>query len=222
MFGIYTRLRKYSKILSEQAVSNFYKSKNGKKTFTFNKEKYNYFIHPYNYTWRNERIIEIPVIKKLLDENSDKKILEIGNVMSHYYKINHDVLDKYEKASGVINRDVVNYKPKIKYDLIIAISTLEHVGWDETGDYKKILKAINNIKKLLGKNGQIIFTHPLGYNFFMDEYLRNGKIKLSDALLMQRISSENEWKQVPWKRQILRYHYPYPYANGLLVGIIKK
>ena len=49
-----------------------------------------------------------------------------------YYKFEHDIVDKYEKKKGIINQDIVDYKPDKKYDLIISISTLEHVGWDET------------------------------------------------------------------------------------------
>ncbi len=223
MFGIYTGLRKYSKNFADFWQTRFYKHKRGDKSFVFNRQKYSYFIHPYNYTWRNERAIEIPIIKKILEENSGLEILEIGNVMSHYIDINHDVLDKYEKSPGVINRDIVNFKSRKKYDLIISVSTFEHVGWDEDiKDFKKILRSIYNLKKMLKKNGRIIFTHPLGYNFYMDEYIKNGKLKLSKADLMQRISEDNKWKQLPWKKQLLRYHYPFAYANGVLIGVIQK
>lgn len=223
MFGIYTRLRKYSINLAENLMAEFYISKRGNKTFIFNKQKYNYFIHKYNYTWRNERCVEIPIIKRVLEKNSGKEVLELGNVMSHYIDISHNVLDKYEKGEGVINKDVISFKSDKKYDLIIAISTLEHVGWDEKDrNYKKILIAIENLKSLLKRNGRIIITHPLGYNFYMDEFIRNGRLKINQINLMQRISEDNKWKQFPWKKQILRYHYPFQYANGVIIGTIKK
>lgn len=221
MFGIYTRVRRYSKNLINQCRYFFYVRKRGGK-FIFNGEEYEYLIHPYNYTWRNERIVEIPIIERILNRSKGKRILELGNVTSHYLKVKHTVLDKYEKAEGVINKDIVDYKPKDKFDLVISISTLEHIGWDENGDYRKILKAISVLKKLLSKKGMLIFTHPLGYNFFMDEFLRKGRIKISKGYLIQRVSGDNEWKQIPWKKQLLRYHYPYAYANGVLIGIVKK
>ena len=46
----------------------------------------------------------------------------------------HDVLDKYEKGNNVINDDVVSFSTEVKYDLIVSVSTLEHVGWDENLD----------------------------------------------------------------------------------------
>jgi hypothetical protein len=40
-----------------------------------------------------------------------RNVLEVGNVLSHYFPVHHDVLDKYEKAKGVINEDVVEFSP---------------------------------------------------------------------------------------------------------------
>jgi hypothetical protein len=104
-----------------------------KQKFSFNGQKYAYFIHEYNTTYKNERAVEIPIFKNILDANSNKKILEIGNVLSHYFKINHKVVDKYEKSPGVINKDALTYQSKNKYDLILAISTFEHIGFDDWG-----------------------------------------------------------------------------------------
>src|SRR4030042_5946077 len=58
-------------------------------TFSFNEKLLNYFYHPYNETWDNERAIEIPIALSFLNENKNKEILEIGNVLSHYVPINH-------------------------------------------------------------------------------------------------------------------------------------
>ena len=82
-----------------------------------------------------------------------KNILEVGNVLSH-----HDMLDKYEMAKGVTNADVVHSTSEKKYDLIISISTLEHVGWDEKPrDDTKILLAIENMRALISSHGGTAF-----------------------------------------------------------------
>lgn len=223
MFGIYTRISNYGKIISDLCITSYQRYKKSNTHFLFNKNRYNYFIHRYNNTWKNERAIEIPIIKKILDENHNKDILEIGNVMSHYFFLNHDVLDKYEISGGVINKDIVNFKTLKKYDLIIGVSTFEHVGWDEkVKDPGKILKSISNIKQILKKNGKIIFTHPLGYNYVMDKFINKGQIKLSETYFMQRISKDNVWKQYPWKKQIIKYNHPFDYANGIVIGVIQK
>src|SRR6202034_3735504 len=107
---------------------------------------YYYFYHRYNYTWKNERTIEIPIIWDIIRKNPNKEILEVGNVLSHYYQVHHTILDKYEKGDNVINEDVIDFNPKKKYDLIVSISTLEHVGWDEEPRQPlKILTAVTNL-----------------------------------------------------------------------------
>ena len=148
------------------------------RTFIFQRKTYNYFYHPYNTTARNERAIEVPIIWNVIKKYDGKNILEVGNVLSHYFHFSHDTIDKYEESKDVINQDIVNFHPHKKYDLIVSISTLEHVGWDENPkDPNKILRAIKNLKSCLAKKGKIIITLPLGYNPKMDRLLKERKIK---------------------------------------------
>ena len=94
-------------------------------------------------TWRNERTVAVPIwnlVRRFEEQN--KKILEVGNVLSYYFKVNHDILDKYEIMDGVINEDVVDFRPSKQYDLIVSIVTLEHVGWSESSkEPAKIIRA---------------------------------------------------------------------------------
>ena len=194
-----------------------------KKTFSFNGKKLNYFVNRYNFTGMNERAVEISIFQSILQSANDKKILEVGNVLSHYLVTKHDVLDKYEKGKNVINEDVVSYASKQKYDLIISVSTLEHVGWDEKIKSKdKILKAIDNLKKLTKKNGRIIFSVPVGYNPYLDEILNKDKITLFKATYIKRISSNNFWVEVS-KEEAMKSKYAEPFsnANALLIGEIR-
>jgi hypothetical protein len=57
--------------------------------------------------------------------------------------------------------------------LIVSISTLEHVGWDEEDKNPvKVLQAIEILKSLLAPLGKIVVTLPLGYNPIIDDYLK--------------------------------------------------
>lgn len=193
------------------------------KQFTFNHKRYYYSLSRYNYTWKNERSVEIPIIYKLLENNKNKDVLEVGNVLSHYYLTSHDVLDKYEKASGVINEDVVDYSPSKKYDLIVSISTLEHVGWEEKPqEPQKIIPAIKKLKSLLKENGQLIITLPLGYsNPFLNKAIQDQTLGFDDTYYLKRISHSNKWKQVEFADvKNSKYNSPFPNANAILVGII--
>jgi hypothetical protein len=174
-------------------------------------------------TWYNERAIEIPIVMEMVRRYQGTNILEIGNVLSNHVRFEHDILDKYENAKGIINEDVVNFRPEKRYDLIVSISTLEHVGWDEKPrDNMKIPRAIENMKALItSRGGMIIITLPLGYNSTLDKLLKDGIIRFSKQYHLLRISKGNEWKQASWEDvKVAKYNTPLPFANGLLIGII--
>lgn len=117
------------------------------KTFRFDGREYEYPFHPYNRTWKNERSVEIPIVRAILLRHHGARILEVGNVLAHYFPIQHDVIDKYEVLPGVINQDILAFVPAEKYDLILSISRLEHIGWDEQPkDPPKLLQAIQHVQ----------------------------------------------------------------------------
>jgi SAM-dependent methyltransferase len=192
--------------------------------FTFQGETYTQFWHRYNSTWRNERAVEIPIIRAVVRKSPGARILEVGNVLSHYGPVSHDVIDKYEKAEGVVNEDICNYAPVKRYDLILSLSTLEHIGWDEQPRRpEKILHAFENLKCLLAPGGRILVTLPLGYNGPMDQWLREGKIAFTRQFYLKRISPANVWREVGWNHvQNARYDDSVPTARELLIGIVEK
>src|SRR5262249_6856265 len=148
-------------------------------------------------TWRNERAVEIPIVHGLLLRHPHARILELGNVLAHYFPVEHDRLDKYERAEGVINEDVVNFDTPTRYDLIVSISTLEHVGWDEEPrEPDKALRALANLRRLLAPAGRIVLTVPLAYNPHLDALWRGKRLELSRQYYLMRISHDNRWRQV--------------------------
>jgi hypothetical protein len=90
-------------------------------------------------------------------------VLELGSVLSHYFPIAHDVVDKYEVRPGAINQDIVGFVLQQKYDLIVSISSLEHVGWDEEPRPPKLLEAINHLRSTCpSPGGSFIASLPVG------------------------------------------------------------
>lgn len=201
----------------------YYKKFKSPRTFTFQGNIFNYFIHYYNLTWENERTVEIPIIWKIVNESRGKRILEVGNVLSNYFPVDHEILDKYEKMNKVINEDVCDFKPDKKYDLIVSISTLEHVGYDEDPrEPMKILRAFKNLKAILSTKGNLVVTLPIGYNPELDKLLKNEAIPFTKMRCLKRISKK-EWVEVDWNDICgLKYNYPFPAANGVVVGTIEK
>ncbi|MGI6483718.1 MAG: hypothetical protein ACOX08_10690 [Methanobacterium sp.] len=189
--------------------------------FVFNNTKYHYFYHYHNPTWKNERTIEVPIIMEKV-KKTNGNILELGNVLSNYFNFEHDILDKYDKFPNVINEDVVDFVPNYKYDLIVSISTLEHVGWDEpTRDPEKVLVALKKMKKWLVKGGELIFTVPIGHNTYLDQLFKDDNIKCTEIFYLKR-TSNTEWIETTWDDiKDTQYNHPLQFANGIIVGIFK-
>lgn len=222
----------FSKPIKHLKISStyqYYRVFKSRKVFVFQHKMYKYFYHRYNATWKNERVVEIPIVSEIVRNFRGKRILEIGNVLSHYFAVRHDVVDKYERVQGVIVEDAVDFRPYKKYDLIVSISTLEHIGWDENPndrkilhDANKILLVIQNLEDTLTAKGKIVITVPLGYNADLDKFVANGKIGFDKCFCLKRISSDNRWVEVPWEEvKDIRYNSPFPAANGLVIGLIE-
>ena len=197
-------------------------------TFLFQGNKYRYLFHRYNVTWQNERAVEVPIVKHILQKTSGE-VLEIGNVISHYITVKHDIVDKYERAKGVTIQDVTEIQTSKRYDLVISISTLEHVGWDEKPDHskleddpEKILKAISKLCALLKQKGKIVVTIPLGYNPYLDRLLKSGRLRFDKQFFMKRTSKGGRWVEATWEAvKDIGFNMQVPTANAILIGILE-
>ena len=193
-------------------------------TFTLDGHTYRYFYHPYNFTWRNERCVEVAVVLDMIKARRGSHVLELGNVLPFYSSYPHTVLDKYEQGPGVINQDVVEYKPDKKFDLIVSISTMEHVGFDEeVKQPEKILQAFDLLKDMLNIGGELMFTFPLGYNNFLDQYAMDGSLKADKIMYLKRINAIGDWHEVSAdEAKSVAYGHPFSYANAVGFVSIRK
>lgn len=190
--------------------------------FIFDNNKYELFYHRYNYTWAKERAVEIPIAMGFI-ASTNGRIMELGNVLSHYFKPTWDIIDKYEKGGGVLNEDIETFSPKEKYDLIVAISTFEHIGYDfeldKSYSAEKIKSSFNNLKfNCLKKGGKLIITTPIGWNSQMDEITFNNLLHFKKISFMKRIK-KNQWIQVSQSEAKGSYYAkPFPFANCISIG----
>lgn len=194
------------------------------RSFVFNGARLPCLISRYKSTWNTERTVEVPIVLSLMGRGP-KHILEVGNVLSLYVDFSHDVVDKYERSAGVINSDIVSYTPFSKYDLVVSISTFEHIGYDkpEPRNPSKILDVIENLRRnCLSPDGAIIFTVPLGYNCQLDRYIFEGILKTTELFYMKRVSRDNKWVQVSESEvSDSTYGKPFPFGNALAIGVIR-
>jgi hypothetical protein len=183
--------------LIKNAIKTIYFKLSSAGTFIFNGQELEYFRHNYNIAWDNERTVEVAIAStflKSLDKKS--KVLEVGNVLENYgtfHKV-HDVLDKYDPAPHVLNEYVIYFKPVEKYDAIISISTLEHVGWDEdVRDPAKFITAVRNLtENCLAPGGCMLVTVPLGYNTYLGDNLAMGADYFNEKYFLKRVSAKKE------------------------------
>lgn len=186
-------------------------------------EDISYFIHHYNATWRNERCIEIGLALHYLNKWKPQSILEVGNVMSYYGEYDFDVVDLYEKSPGVINEDFLLFNNQKKYDAFIAISTFEHIGWDEAIKDKNKLKAcLDKISQHVNDKDHVLVTMPCVYNSFLDELARNDELPFKHIEYLIRKNNNQEWQSVSVEeamKEKYTYNRNYPAANSMIVGV---
>ncbi len=188
-----------------------------RRLFEFDGRLLPYFVHGYHGTYRTERCVEIPIALSFI--RNGQSVLEVGNVLNHYVRFPHDTVDKYERAPGVRNEDIVTFTTERRYDLVLSVSTLEHVGWDETPRVPaKFDAAVSRIRELLAPGGRAVFTVPLGWNDYLDAAIYGERLPVSRAWYLKR-TGPRTWR--PAERNEVRGARPgQPYwcANAILVG----
>jgi SAM-dependent methyltransferase len=179
-----------------------------------------YLHHPYNYTWLNERAVEVPLALAELAGHDPARVLEVGNVLAHYRPVRHTVVDLYEHAPGVLNVDVVDLDLPGAYDLVLAVSAREHLGFGRDGrDPGRPARAIATLTSLLAPGGRLWCTFPVGYDPELDRQLRDGSLGFTRLTALRRRGRENRWIQVPVEQAWLsRYDWLLFTAHALVVA----
>lgn len=205
---------KYLRAIILQGLVLFLKRK---EHFHVSGKRYRYFNHRYNLTFLNERTVEVPVAEAF-HQSGSSPMLEVGNVLGHYGFIGQTILDKYEKNPGVINEDIFTYRPDKKFQSILSLSTVEHIGQDEGTSPDLAWKAILHLETLLAPGGSLLITFPLGYNASLDKWIFEQDF-FQETIFLRRISLQNEWVEIPSEEaRGAKFNHPYPFANVLCIG----
>lgn len=171
------------------------------------------FVHEYNTTAQNERAVELAIAEQWLAEFGAGDGLEVGHVLGHYGWSGHRVVDLHERATGVENLDVFDVGGRFEW--IVSISTIEHVGWDEDRLPGKAIAAIDHLRTLLLPGGAMLVTVPTGWNPALDQYLAQGADGASRACTIKR--SGKAWRQTD-RLSFPPYALTTPWAEAVWVG----
>jgi len=202
----------------EHATLPLLRRRRADERFSFDGAELRYDYSFYGQTWRNERTIEVAIARHFLAD-APGRMLEVGNVLSHYGMRGHDVLDRYERGlPGVLNEDVLTFNPDSRYDTIVSISTLEHVRCDEEEkDPRGSTKALRNLRRLLAPGGRMLVTVPIDWHPGLDEDIAAGRFTLGRDTFYRR-DSRYDWSSTDRDEALEnRYGSPYEAANALLV-----
>ena len=192
--------------------------------FTLGGRSYPYFssrVSPMS--WASERTVELPVVLEVLRARPGVRVLEVGNVLKVYVEYDHDVLDKYDATPGIIRADIADFRPERPYDLVVCISTLEHVGWDfgEARDPGRTRAAFEALRGCVTPGGLLVVTVPLGYNEALDRMIDEGVVRFDRRLCLRRLGWRNAWREATWEEaREAPYDHRVPTANGLLIGLL--
>lgn len=197
------------------------------KHFFFNGKKIQYENSFYNTSFFNERTVEIPMIKEIISSYKRNNFLEIGNVLQHYnYPESRVIVDKYEVSQNVINEDIETYSTQTKFNLIVSISTLEHVGLDEgemLPDKDKLQRCILNISNnLLAKEGVLIVTLPVNYNENVDKFIRENSLFQEKFFMKKDSLLLNTWKKVSFDDLTVKNRSKPILIEDVFFGIYRK
>lgn len=174
------------------------------------------------WAWRTERGIELAIAKRALQQHRPDDVIEIGNVLPLAGHDDHLVVDKYEQGPNVVNEDIVEFTPDRKYPLVISVSTLEHVGWDEVPvDPGKASRALTNMASIVAEGGGMLVTIPVAFHPEFEDFFVSDESPFDAIDLLVKTSRTAEWEQRPVEeRHAIRYGQPYCCGNGVLVGIV--
>lgn len=191
----------------------------GDQRFRFAGQDYPYCIDRYGFTWRTERAVEVPVARAFLDSVGSGSVLEIGNVMSHFGRQGQTVVDKYDRRAGVINEDIDGFVPGQKFDCLVSVSTLEHVGFDEEiRDPEKLPRVLRGLKHLVRDRGAVLVTLPLGYNPVVDDMVRRSDLPFSECGYLVR-GPQRRWTEGTRDQALAAgYDHRRRAANAVLIG----
>jgi hypothetical protein len=167
------------------------------------------FHHLYNLTFLNERCVELAIAHAWLKEQESQSLgIEVGNVLGHYCRREHMVVDKYEPPAWY-QRDQPYCQADV-FDLVssrapwvVSLSTIEHT--------KNPAEALG----IIGSFAPVgLVTFPTGIDPTLDSWLEEGAPGPYSVRTLCRVQNDHGG----WEETILPQVRPYgPWANCVAV-----
>jgi hypothetical protein len=195
-------------------------------SFTVRGREYTGFCHRYNCGFpplrMTERLVELAVADRWLEESAPDAVTEIGAVTPYYWPRRvSTIIDPYDTHRLVTHRVSLFTIDCANRDLL-AISTLEHIELGDYGVTRSGESALQAFEKICRESRRFLITVPYGYNAAVDATLFAEYRFPVDvaATYMARSARGNDWREVAVHEAKIPYgpddrdHHS---ANGLLI-----
>lgn len=105
------------------------------------------------------------------------------------------MLDRYEQGA-THNIDLFDHHDQV--DWIVAISTLEHVRWDEPATGRLAdgpQRALEHLHQILRPGGQMLITIPMGWHPYLDTTILEDRLPVQPTRQCTLVRQDTQWVQ---------------------------
>jgi hypothetical protein len=164
----------------------------------YNGKEYPYLDHWHSRAWENDKAILGPIGLKFIGGYPGAEVLEIGNVLSHYYGSNHLVLDRYErnKYNNVLKANFTGFYWNTPFKRILSIDEVAKLCEYSLDPVAALGSMFSKVKRLLTPDGTALVTIPTNYSYIITDAITNNKVPYDDLDVMAKYGA-NKWFQVP-------------------------
>ena len=105
----------------------------------------------------------------------------------------------------ITKKNILDLDEKNKYDYLISISTVEHIGlgaYKEPADESHLNKVMTKVSDLVKIGGKVIFTVPFGLET-QDDFMRSFTIDQINSLFTasnMKLAKQKFYKRLPVSR----------------------
>jgi hypothetical protein len=189
-------------------------------SFRYRGQVYPYFVDSYQNTRINERAVEVSIA--LARYNKAIRPLEVGAVLPHYIpdwpEQYHEVIDLHEDYPAVIRANVLTYSAIGQHDLVMSISTLDHLN-----NVDEVMAAVGCMKSWVTRGKLVFATVPamqppeVGGGEWLDELVLSGDLDMSIARMDKTDPDNHEWREVSMDDKPLAYNGRSNFANTVYI-----
>lgn len=161
-------------------------------SFIFNNQTIQYYTKISSHLQQTERLVELGLVQKILEQHGENKnLIEIGCVSPYYFSTKHLVYDLQDTHPINIRKNAKDVD--IRNKNVLSISTVEHFNVSGYNiSETEFLDPMRWIEQVIHISNKYFITFPLGFNKDLDKHLFASSI---NSTFLSRLTNSNIWIQ---------------------------